>query len=105
MRQISRPHNVPLRPRSLPELIDEALHIAQHLRLGLAEPVLLHLDAFRDAANVTLGPAVQKGRGQQAEDALGMLGDLPRCLARADLIALADALEHRLVPALRALLG
>jgi hypothetical protein len=103
MRQLSRPHAVPMRPRSLKELIEEGLHIAHHLRQGLAEPVLQHLDAFKDALTATLGLTAQKGRGPQAEEALGMLNDLPRCLARGDLIALADVLEHRLVPVLRGL--
>src|SRR5262245_3108660 len=105
MRELPR-EAVPALPRPAPALAAESRRIAHLLRQGHDRQALALLDALIAQIGATLAAAARRtGAAPQMHQVSSDLQEAALCQARADLIGLADVLEHRLAGSLGTLAG
>lgn len=104
MRELSRPQRPSTPPRNLSDVVAETQRIAVQLRVGHPDAALMRLDLLRGHLGTLGGVAAQQsGRLPLMSQVLALLQEATLCEARRDLVALADVLEHRLLPLLQRL--
>lgn len=91
-----------LEERTLPDLIKDTTEAAHALRVGQDDRGLLAFEAINRDLGVIAGGAARRGGVLPVfGDALKLLQEGTLLVARADLIALADLLEHRMARVLQ----